>query len=347
MASLGTRGHTYDHYQVALYAPILVVYGAVIVLYVPLFYWLVLKIVSCCDAAVNNLASEDFVIPWRRGLFTLPQLIFKLYEEKEDINGKKKIFLSGRQLLPVKNEKETFTLFVMVTLSINSASIIISAALVFWYVFLLEETFTCDPGLDCFALNSKDQKPLDGHRIENCSDFEMMDNVTIECYQYVFLIGTGFSAFGGLLSFGEVILQIIVNAVFWLIDASPKTEPEPESDGRESTRTNLKKFICWLYKTGTKTVIFLLCISPFIITVVVFTIILSTNIIREKASIVKISLYLATSIILVIYISPLAILAHSLPKEANNGSAAGGRSLSANTGSVSTTNVLTNQANNA
>ena len=308
------RGHTYNHYQEVLGAPAGVLYITVI----PLFVWLTVRAIRR-QRKVHLIALTE--LPWKSAMYDLPQLIFNLYKERE-VDGVKAIFLGGRQLLPVKNKKVlAATLTVMELLFMNSVSIIICSALAFWYIFLLQQTFTCDPGLDCFALNSGDRSPLQQRPIDNCSDFEMMNNVTTECYHYVFAFGAGLSAFGGLLKFGEILLRVLIKTLFWGFDAATVT-------------TTKSKVVTILKRIVGGFMVIVLYLSPALVAVfLIVYVVLAFRFLQELAAVIKTLLYLVTFFFVAMYIASVGFLSRRfrMPKsesskialiitEANNGS---------------------------
>lgn len=46
----------------------------------------------------------------------------------------------------------------------------------FWEVFLLEESFICDPDLDCFPFDADNNTNLQDNPVLNCTDFGMSDH---------------------------------------------------------------------------------------------------------------------------------------------------------------------------
>ena len=289
MGNISIRGNTYNHYQVVLGAPSVVLY----IIVIPIFVCLTVRAIRRHRKIHLTALTE---LPWKSAIYDLPQLIFNLYEEKEG-DGVKTIFLGGRQLLPVKNKKVlAATLTVMELLFVNSVSIIVCSALVFWYIFLLQQTFTCDPGLDCFALNSGDRSPIQQHPIDNCSDFEMMNNVTTECYRYIFAFGTGLSAFGGLLKFGEILLRVLISTLFWGVDAVTVT-----------TRKN--KVVTILKCIVGGFIVIVLCLSPALVAVVLIGFVVPAFIIlQEFAAVIQTFLYLVTLFFIAMYIASVGFL---------------------------------------
>ena len=85
----------------------------------------------------------------------------------------------------------------------------------FWGSFLIEETFVCDPLLDCFYDNSS-------KRLEDCAD--VSDNIKVTCFQFVLNISAGFASAIGFL--GVIVLYVYGYGylLIWLMEAtySPK-----------------------------------------------------------------------------------------------------------------------------
>ena len=63
----------------------------------------------------------------------------------------------------------------------------------FWAAFLLEETFVCDPRLDCFVTNSSLSSASSDYfrTIEDCDEIEV--NATVKCFQFQFDATEGFA----------------------------------------------------------------------------------------------------------------------------------------------------------
>ena len=85
----------------------------------------------------------------------------------------------------------------------------------FWGSFLIEETFVCDPLLDCFYDNSS-------KRLEDCAD--VSDNITVTCFQFVLNISAGFASAIGFLAVIVVYIYVYGYLLIWLMEAtySPK-----------------------------------------------------------------------------------------------------------------------------
>ena len=113
----------------------------------------------------------------------------------------------------------------------------VCAFITFWVIFLVEESFGCDPRLDCFPWQDNNSELLSHTPIQNCSDYDRIDNVTIICYQFVFQYAEGFGAAGGILVFAASLMKMYEIALFWAVDL-PVTK-----DGRGSI---FKRVIKWI-----------------------------------------------------------------------------------------------------
>ena len=59
---------------------------------------------------------------------------------------------------------------------------------------MIDESYTCDPELDCFPFDANNNTNLQDDPIVNCTDFDISDNITIICYHFAF----NFTDAGGL-----------------------------------------------------------------------------------------------------------------------------------------------------
>lgn len=101
----------------------------------------------------------------------------------------------------------------------------------FWEVFLTDESFTCDTGLDCFPFDASNLSILQNNPIVNCSEFATTDNVTITCYQFVFRYATATGLLGGLLTVTVIGIKVLGGVLIWSMDIGEKKEhTEEESD---------------------------------------------------------------------------------------------------------------------
>lgn len=118
--------------------------------------------------------------------------------------------------------KRRVSVYVMFIFFLTAVFVMICCFMTFWAIFMLDETFACDNGLDCFAFN-KDSGDIvsDSPLGINCSEFESQDNITITCYAFVFRYAEGIGAAGGIIVFAAFILKAYAIAFFWALDSQP------------------------------------------------------------------------------------------------------------------------------
>ena len=121
------------------------------------------------------------------------------------------------------------------TLVIYVLNIAVLAFAVGWNIFLLERTYACDPGLDCFISEN-------GEQIQNCSALynpannnhsEVMGNISnntndgnttdssnpsIICFKFVTNYVTAASTIGGLFTFGGGVMSLLAFGNIWMYD---------------------------------------------------------------------------------------------------------------------------------
>ena len=85
-----------------------------------------------------------------------------------------------------------------------------AAGIVFWDVFLIDITNSCDPSASrtqCFLSNTGfnlSAEPIDCNNLE-----DIPDNATFICYKYTLNIGGAFGTAGGMLSTGLILIKLI------------------------------------------------------------------------------------------------------------------------------------------
>ena len=140
-------------------------------------------------------------------MFNVSKVILKEVELKKE--NRKKVYYLREYKIPI------WLMRTVLTAIYNISVITIALAITsFWIVFLIEETFACDNGLDCFPFSE------DGHRLQdqpigNCSDYESLTNITITCYRFSFLYAQGFGATGGVLLFAAFIITVYTTVMFF------------------------------------------------------------------------------------------------------------------------------------
>ena len=123
----------------------------------------------------------------------------------------------------------------------------VCAFITFWVIFLVEESFGCDPRLDCFPRQDNNSELLSHTPIQNCSDYDLTDNVTIICYRFAFRYAEGFGVAGGILVFAASLMKMYEFLFFWAVD-SPVTN---------DSRCSIKHILKWV-------VIIFVLLSPLI-----------------------------------------------------------------------------------
>ena len=101
-----------------------------------------------------------------------------------------------------------------------SPSLLLPGFVSFWASFLVEETFACDPGLDCFFL-SPSSFGVEHTRLPltNCTDLDQ--NATVVCFQFVFDYAAGFASMGGVFVVAVVSLRVYAVLLAWLVGVMP------------------------------------------------------------------------------------------------------------------------------
>lgn len=88
--------------------------------------------------------------------------------------------------------------------------------MVFWAIFLVQESYVCDDeSIDCFV-STRGSPKLEP--ITDCSDYKDNKNVVITCYTFVYRFGAAFAAAGGMITLLKVMTKI-VSAIFLKIYA--------------------------------------------------------------------------------------------------------------------------------
>ena len=139
-------------------------------------------------------------------------LLGDLVEKKEEDGTK--YLIQGHPL------KGTFlSMVTYCTIAITSCALI-----TFWYEFLVDVTYSCDPNLDCypvptpsFSFNNTKNLYLSIPPIVNCSDYEIIpDNTTIVCFTFTFDYSRAFGSAGGMFAFAVFGIRAIIGIMVWL-----------------------------------------------------------------------------------------------------------------------------------
>lgn len=101
-------------------------------------------------------------------------------------------------------------------LSFLGFTFILYAIIIFWDLFLLEESYMCDDSIDCFDFNDTDIAVTD------CSLYEGREKYAVVCYKFVFSFGTALAAFGGLITSLKLIVKITTKIAVRIYSHFPK-----------------------------------------------------------------------------------------------------------------------------
>ena len=160
----------------------------------------VVIILLCCSVRVRSSTA---------GMVKF--LLGDLVEKKQEEDGTKYLIqghpLKGRFL----------SMATVCTFMITSC-----ALMTFWYEFLVDMTYSCDPIHDCYPLPApsfRNFKTLDLRipPIVNCSDYETLpDNTTIICFTFTFDYPHAFAAAGGVFAFAVFGIRTVIGIMVWL-----------------------------------------------------------------------------------------------------------------------------------
>ena len=181
----------------------------------------------------------------------------------------------------------------VILLSSITPAVFIPAFVSFWASFLVEETYACDPGLDCFSLDPASFSAKNYQQpISNCTNHE---NTTIICFQFVFDYTAGFATTGGILVVAVVSLKVYGVLLVWLVGLAP------------SSRSS-RKGRCYSCRTLCSIVsVFIFFLAPIIIAIVilitVFLLSLPNDIVfQSNERIVKFAAYCSS----LLFVGPVA-----------------------------------------
>jgi len=118
------------------------------------------------------------------------------------------LYINGRQVVPgVVRILEGYVLIVA----------FLMAALA-WDIFLIDETYTCDPGLDCFTVNGKPINCSALYDPASNTHINGSGNPDVVCFMFAFNYGLAASAIGGLVTFARGVMSLIAFISIWIND---------------------------------------------------------------------------------------------------------------------------------
>ena len=121
-------------------------------------------------------------------------------------------------------------------LSSVTTFVLICAFFSFWAAFLFNETFVCDPRLDCFVKNSTTNSFVP---VSDCAT--VGDNAKVECYQFKFDVSEGFSYAVGFFAVAVAYICLYSSVLIWLMKKyqnSTNTNQNPTNTDQNPTNTN-------------------------------------------------------------------------------------------------------------
>ena len=139
----------------------------------------------------------------------------------------------------------------------------------FWEVFLIDESYTCDPDLDCFPFDANNYTNLQDDPIVNCTDFDISDNITIICYHFAFNFNDAAGLVGGLLSLIAFVFMLLVSVLYWSLDLGGEDQ---------EVENNCKYICCWWLK---RIVLYILAILPTVGSIIAVVLIYTVSAIHD------------------------------------------------------------------
>ncbi len=92
--------------------------------------------------------------------------------------------------------------------------LLMNASIIFWESFLLDVSYTCDDAIDCFAYDNIPDYSSRTLITTNCSSHNR--NKEIACYKFKLAFVKGLAAFGGLMTFIQIIVKITTKSSIWI-----------------------------------------------------------------------------------------------------------------------------------
>ena len=200
----------------------------------------------------------------------------------------KETSLTSRMVL---YEREVSPLSVVLLFTLAPA-IFIPAFISFWGTFLVEESFACDSGLDCFLRDPTSFSIANQQPLVNCTDHE---NDTVVCFQFVFDYTGGFAAMGGFLAVATTCLKVYGIVLVWLMELLPSSRP------RRRGKCHYCRTLCPILG------ILIFFLTPIILAAIILLLVLlvplfSDVIFQTNASILKFAAYWSS----LLYVGPMA-----------------------------------------
>lgn len=107
------------------------------------------------------------------------------------------------------------SLFHLFFLSTINSFVLLLTFMSFWASFLVDETFACDPQLDCFLRDPSSFVVLSSERVDNCTSYDGT-NGTVVCFTFSFNLNNGFSSAVGFIGVAVVYCRLCIFLTIWL-----------------------------------------------------------------------------------------------------------------------------------
>lgn len=118
----------------------------------------------------------------------------------------------------------------------------------FWASFLVDETFACDPQLDCFLREPSTFLVFSSKRLDNCTSYNGT-NSTVVCFTFSFNFNNGFSSAVGFIGVAVVYCRLCVSLLIYSWEL-----PQKKNHNREQ-KCNCSCFCSWFLVLFTITVL--------------------------------------------------------------------------------------------
>ena len=194
-----TSSHSYITYNNWSNVPPLV--GSGIVTFIMLAFLITVTIIYKCNLCDRCRCSQYFVDPF----FRIVKVTFGDHIKK--VEGSQKFTLYGYEI----------SLWRMVPLSTITIMIFWPTFMSFWVSFIANETFVCDPQLDCFLRvpYSSSLIVFFSDPLVNCSSYGSTNGAVV-CFEFVFDLTEGFSSAVGFMAVAVVYCRLYTFIMIWL-----------------------------------------------------------------------------------------------------------------------------------
>ena len=107
------------------------------------------------------------------------------------------------------------SLLQVVSLSTITIMILLPTFMSFWVSFIANETFVCDPQLDCFLRDPSTLIVSSSEPLDNCTSYDS-NNGTVVCFEFTFDLTKGFSSAVGYMGVAVVYCRLYTLVLIWL-----------------------------------------------------------------------------------------------------------------------------------